>query len=85
MNPLPRRLLALFVALAATAAVAQAHPGHDGHELTWDLQHLAEHPLATAGCGLFLAVAAWVVWRLARRRHAAPDQSLRASQASRGK
>jgi len=75
----PFRLLTLLLAFATLAAVAQAHPGHDGHELTWDLGHLAQHPLATVGWAAVLALAVGAgVW--GARRY-----SLRGSQARRGK
>lgn len=87
MSLSPRRFLLGFSALLASAALLRAHPGHDdGHELTWDLGHLAAHPLATAGCVALLAAGAWVGIQLLRR-DAQPVrvQSLRASQPSRGK
>lgn len=49
-------------------AIAMADPGHDGHEMTWDLGHLAEHPLATIGCFLVVAAASWATWRFVFRR-----------------
>lgn len=79
MKPSLRRPLAVSLAFAAFASLAQAHPGHDGHELTWDFQHLAAHPLATLGCLAVLGAAAWGIRRLARH------YSLRGSQASRRK
>jgi hypothetical protein len=46
-----------------------AHPGHDdGHELTWDLGHLAAHPLATFGCVVLLTGVIGTGWYLLRRR-----------------
>jgi hypothetical protein len=47
-------------------AVALAHPGHEGHELTWDLNHLASHPLATLMCFSVVAAGAWCAWRVAQ-------------------
>ncbi len=74
---------ALFLASLAPLA---AHPGHDdGHELTWDLEHLANHPRATLLCAAVLALGAWSVVALYRRSQAVPVQSLRGSHASRGK
>lgn len=83
----PRRFASGFAALLATAALLRAHPGHDdGHELTWDLGHLAAHPLATAGCLAVLAAGAWVGVQLLRRgAEPARVQSLRTSHPSRGK
>lgn len=85
MNPMLRRIPSLLVPFAASAAVARAHPGHEGHELTWDFQHLVQHPLATGFCLAVVAGMSWVVWKLLRRASAAADHSLRESQASRGK
>jgi hypothetical protein len=47
----------------STALLAQAHPGHDGHELTWDMQHLGQHPTATLAWALLLGGAAYIVSR----------------------
>lgn len=52
--------------LSLGAPLALAHPGHDGHELTWDFDHLAAHPLATVGCLLTVSALAWVGWRFLR-------------------
>lgn len=68
-----------------SAALAHAHPGHDGHELTWDLSHLADYPLATIACFAFVSVASWIGWRLLRRDATLRVQSLRGSQPNRGK
>ena len=76
--------LRFTAALLASANLALAHPGHDGdHGLTWDFQHLADHPAATALGVLVLVGAAWGAAQLAGlmvRR-----QSLRRSAVSRGK
>lgn len=76
------RFSAVFVALAGWL---HAHPGHEGHDLTWDFAHLANHPLATFGCLAVLGAGVTLVVQSVRRRRLAPVQSLRASQASRGK
>jgi lysylphosphatidylglycerol synthetase-like protein (DUF2156 family) len=55
MIPHARRLLTGCCLLFAT--LAYAHPGHEGHELTWDMRHLAQHPLATIGCAALVGVA----------------------------
>lgn len=68
-----------------SAALAHAHPGHDGHELTWDLSHLADHPMATVACFAIVTVASFVGWRLLRRDATLRVQSLRGSQPNRGK
>ena len=59
------RLAPLFL-LAATPRLL-AHPGHEGHELTWDLGHLASHPLATLGCVAVVVAATVLAWRAVRR------------------
>lgn len=61
MNLAPVRATFLPLACLAFATVASAHPGHDGHEVTWDFEHLAAHPLATVGCAVVVGVAAWVL------------------------
>jgi hydrogenase/urease accessory protein HupE len=86
MKSLVRRSLALACAFPATFAPLFAHPGHDdGHELTWELSHLAEHPLATVLCLAVTAAAGALVWRSLRPPGRSVDQSLRGSQVSRGK
>ncbi len=73
--------LAVF---CASAVLAQAHPGHDdGHELTWDLGHLAAHPLATLAGLTVLVAAGWAGFQVVRRATAWRTQSLRGSQPSR--
>lgn len=84
MKSLGRSAAWLFSALLLSPALS-AHPGHDGHDFTWEMRHLAEHPVATLGCFGFLAAAMWIVWKLAQRTRAAADQGLRVSQARRGK
>jgi hypothetical protein len=66
MNRL-RRFLPSTSLLVLFPAVAQAHPGHEGHELTWDYQHLAAHPLATLECFAVLALGAGVACLIARQ------------------
>jgi NhaP-type Na+/H+ or K+/H+ antiporter len=80
----PRLILAAITFLAVIAS-ANAHPGHDGHELTWEIRHLAQHPVATMVCAALVGAAAAIVFQFLRRRGAESDQSLRASQRSRGK
>jgi hydrogenase/urease accessory protein HupE len=81
MKSLSIRSAASLLLLSAT--VAQAHPGHDGHEggdFTWDLGHLAAHPLATLGGALVVGLAIWAgLSHLRARRLSA--QSLRKSAA----
>lgn len=60
---------------------AQAHPGHGDHDLTWDLGHLSENPVATLVCLALLGLSTWLVARACRSK----PQSLRESQAKRGK
>ncbi len=79
------RRLGLATAFLAVSGLAQAHPGHDGHELTWDLSHLADFPVATITCFTVVAVAGWIGWLLLRRGATQRVQSLRVSQPSRGK
>jgi len=83
----PRRFLIGFVALLASSPLLQAHPGHDGgHELTWDLGHLATHPLATASCLAVLAAGVWfAVQSFRRRTRPVCLQSLRRQLPSRGR
>lgn len=79
------RGLVLATGFMAAAGAVHAHPGHDGHELTWDLSHLADHPLATI-CSFAVVIAiGWSGWLLLRRGATQRVQSLRASHASRGK
>ncbi|MDP3073345.1 MAG: hypothetical protein Q8N18_23845 [Opitutaceae bacterium] len=75
----------LALAVFAAAPWLRAHPGHDGdHGLTWEFAHLAQHPLVTLGwAALGLAVVGAGTWWV--RRRTPPAQSLRTSQASRGK
>jgi hypothetical protein len=79
------RLLILATAFLSATGVASAHPGHDGHELTWDLRHLAQHPIATIGCAAVIGAAITIIIQALRRRTDDRAQSLRASQRSRGK
>ena len=69
----------------AFATLAHAHPGHDGHELTWELRHLAQHPLATIGCAAVLGAMLALALQLVRSRRELRAQSLRGSQLARGK
>jgi hypothetical protein len=86
MNSSFRRAATLSAQILASTASLAAHPGHDdGHELTWELGHLAAHPLATAACLLLIAAAGWATFVLFRRAPALRAQSLRGSQSSRGK
>ena len=86
MNSPFRRAAVTSILILASAASLAAHPGHDdGHELTWELGHLAAHPLATAACLLLIAAAGWTTFVLVRRAPALRAQSLRGSQPSRGK
>lgn len=84
-SPAPR--LAVFsVAYLVLVSALFAHPGHDGdHGLTWDLKHLGEHSLATAGCFALVGAAVLLIVAVLRRHAASPPQSLRVSQPSRGK
>jgi lysylphosphatidylglycerol synthetase-like protein (DUF2156 family) len=80
------RAFVVSAAAVSTANLALAHPGHDdGHELTWELGHLAQHPLATLLCATVIAAATAAVWWTLRRASRAADHSLRGSQPSRGK
>ena len=67
------------------ATVLNAHPGHDGHELTWDFSHLTAYPVATITCFALLAGAGCAGWLLLRRATTLRIQSLRRSDARRGK
>ncbi|MBL9202258.1 MAG: hypothetical protein JNL39_17235 [Opitutaceae bacterium] len=79
------RAAALATILWVSAGRLFAHPGHDGdHDFTWELRHLVEHPFATAGWLALAGVTAGTVWWVLRLR-SATIQSLRTSQASRGK
>lgn len=73
------RLRSLLIATAfAIPALAHAHPGHDGdHELVWDFEHLAGHPLATIGCVAMLVAAGWGVWRMLQSRPVEKPQRVR--------
>jgi lysylphosphatidylglycerol synthetase-like protein (DUF2156 family) len=64
------RFRSLLIATAfALPTLAYAHPGHDGdHELVWDFEHLADHPLATIACVSLIIAAGWGVWRLLKSR-----------------
>jgi hypothetical protein len=66
MKSLCFRLAPAAVLLAPL--VAAAHPGHDDPDITWDLDHLVEHPVATILCFSVVAASAWLAWRLAARR-----------------
>ncbi len=80
-----RRALVCFAAFVLISSPGRAHPGHDGHELTWDLSHLADFPLATLACFSLVGGAAWLGWVLLRRGATLRVQSLRESQPNRGK
>ncbi len=60
-----RRLVQITSLILLSPALAMAHPGHEGHELTWDLNHLAAHPLATLLDCSVIAAGAWCAWRVA--------------------
>ena len=85
MNTSARRLApALFLFFTLTT-LAQAHPGHDGgHDVTWELGHLIDHPLATLACFSVMAAGAVLAWLLVRRENVRQLQSLRVSQRKRG-
>lgn len=85
MMSIRRRALACLVVAPVVAGRALAHPGHEGHELTWDLSHLAQHPWAVVGALALVGVGVFLGRQVLRARGAVRDQSLRASQASRGK
>ena len=81
-----QRLAAFSAAYLFSVSALVAHPGHDGdHGLTWDLSHLADHPLATAGCFALVGTTAFLLVVVLRRRAGRQIQSLRVSQPSRGK
>lgn len=81
-----RRLTPFSAAYLFSVSALVAHPGHDGdHGLTWDLRHLAEHPLATAGCFALVGTTVLLIAVVLRRRAERQIQSLRVSQPSRGK
>jgi hypothetical protein len=73
------RLRSFLIATAfAIPALAYAHPGHDGdHELVWDFEHLAGHPLATLACVSMIVAAGWGVWRLLKSRPTPKSQRVR--------
>jgi len=81
----PSRLGVAVIGFLWAASGVSAHPGHDGHELTWDFSHLAQHPFATMGCAAVVGAGVAVLLQVLRRRAELRDQSLRASQRSRGK
>ncbi len=82
---LPRALFLPVLFLASMSSLL-AHPGHDdGHEVTWELGHLAEHPVATAVWLLIFAVVSLSARHVLRRAFAPRAQSFRGSQAIRGK
>jgi hydrogenase/urease accessory protein HupE len=85
-KPMKTSARRLVLAVLASVAPLRAHPGHDGdHGLTWELRHLAEHPLATLGwCAIAAAAVGAGAW-LVRRRTQERAQSLRTSAPSRGK
>jgi hypothetical protein len=71
MKLTPAYLSAVASSLLVFAPLASAHPGHGDHDLTWDLDHLVEHPVATiVWLGIF-AGATWAVARLVRANRAA--------------
>ena len=76
-------LFVLTVLSLAAAPAALAHPGHDGHELTWDYDHLAAHPLATLGCFMVIVVLAEIVWRFLRPASDAQTSKTAAAKATR--
>jgi urease accessory protein len=74
MNSPASRFPLVLAGWFVSGAVAFAHPGHDdGHELTWDFDHLAAHPVATLLCVAVLAVAIGAVVGAVRRRQRAPQ------------
>ncbi len=85
MNTSARRLAPVLFLFFTLTTLAQAHPGHDGgHEVTWELSHLIEHPLATLACFGVMAAGAVLAWLLVRRENVRQLQSLRVSQRKRG-
>lgn len=86
MNSPFRRASVTSILILASAVPLVAHPGHDdGHELTWDLGHLAAHPLATGAWLLLIAAAGWATLALIRHANGPRTQSFRGSHVSRGK
>ena len=79
------RMIGPAIGFLATAGLVHAHPGHEGHELTWDLSHLADHPLATLACFSLMFAAGLGGWLMLRRGATLRVQSLRELQPSRGK
>jgi len=65
MKSLRFRLASVAFLLAPLVAVA--HPGHDDPDITWDLDHLVEHPFATILCFAVIGASVWTTWRLAKR------------------
>jgi hypothetical protein len=63
----PSRFFGPVLASLVFAAAAHAHPGHGGDELTWDFDHLVEHPFATLLCGVVLAAGGYAAFRFASR------------------
>lgn len=56
----------LSLLVVSLAPLASAHPGHDGgHELTWNLDHLVAHPVATFAWAAFVLGGAWAATGLA--------------------
>lgn len=85
MNSTARRLVPSTAVFLTLVSLAQAHPGHDGgHDVTWELSHLAAHPLATLLCLGAIVAGAGIAWLLVRRASAERLQSLRVSQPRRG-
>lgn len=82
----PRRFApALIVATLAAPLTALAHPGHDDPEITWDFDHLVEHPFATLACLAALGFAAWMIRRSLHQADQEVAQSLRDEQDKPGK
>ncbi len=70
MKPAPRLSTLLAAAALVAPLTALAHPGHEGdHDFTWELSHLAAHPIATFLCLAVLAAASWAIWRATRSPH----------------
>jgi cbb3-type cytochrome oxidase subunit 3 len=65
------------VAVLLAPLVAAAHPGHDDPDITWDLDHLVEHPFATILCFSVIGAGVWFAWRLAKRTRAEREQRAR--------
>jgi hydrogenase/urease accessory protein HupE len=72
-----RRISQIVSLILVSPALALAHPGHEGHELTWDLNHLAAHPLATLYCLAIVAAGAWCAWRVALWGGLTPTTAIR--------